>query len=465
MLDCAVTDSDALHSHRRALFGLAYRMLGTASDAEDVVQETFTRALDGGGPSDPTAMRPWLLRVATRLAIDALRRRRRDGYVGPWLPSPVPTDELVVDGDAGDRYAMLESVSFAWLVALEALAPTLRATFLLSEIFGLSGPEVAAATGTTEGNVRIRLHRARRALAAFDRSRLPRGPEAIARARRALERLGAALASRDQAAVEALFTDDVTAIHDGGGERFAAGRVITGPEAVAAVHLRLAELTGPPVWLEAREVNGTFAVVVRYTPRGPRYPEEALVAVDVAEDGRISALYSVVALLLRRGRTRRRRVRLDRRRRRRERTMAEGDRAEARDQRERRRDRQQRRTRRDPRGREELERARRRARALAPVGLNERVHQATKARWRLATGDRRLEDLPRGIEVALDARVAEELLGRHEAGRADHRRLDAGLADAPRGAEVDELHRRVRGDEDVLGLEVAVDPATPVDFV
>jgi len=296
MLAATVIDAALLHPHRRALFGLAYRMLGSATDADDVVQETFARALDGGGPDEPAALRAWLLRVATRLAIDALRRRRRDGYVGPWLPSPVPTEELVDEtADAAARYDLLESASFAWLTALEALSPTLRATFLLAEVFGLSGPEIAAATGTTDGNVRIRLHRARRALAAFDRARLPRGPEAIERAREALQRLGLAVATRDRAALEALLSDDVVSLQDGGGERFAAGRAIVGRDAVIDLHLRLADLGGMPFWVEERSLNGAPAVAARIAVRRPRWPEEAVLTVDLAADGRIARIYTVVA--------------------------------------------------------------------------------------------------------------------------------------------------------------------------
>ena len=137
-------------SHREHLWGLCYRMTGSAADAEDLVQQTFERAIERPPPDTSRPWRPWLARVATRLAIDALRRRQARRYVGPWLPTALetPTGESCgelasPEADAETRYGLRESVSLAFLRALEALTPAQRAIVLLRDVLGYSGPEAA----------------------------------------------------------------------------------------------------------------------------------------------------------------------------------------------------------------------------------------------------------------------------------------------------------------------------------
>ena len=119
-----------LEPHRRTLWGLCYRLTGCAADADDLVQQTFLRAIERPPGQPPADWKPWLVRVAARLGIDTLRRRRRRGYVGVWLPSPIETepfaDAATADSDVANDYELRESVSFAFLLALEALPP--RAT-------------------------------------------------------------------------------------------------------------------------------------------------------------------------------------------------------------------------------------------------------------------------------------------------------------------------------------------------
>ena len=145
----------AFAAERTFLWGLCYRMTGCAADAEDIVQETFTRALERPPARTSDPWRPWLVRVAMNLARDQLRRRRRQRYIGPWLPSPIETgDEVAVpavepalaggDTTAG-RYDVLESVSFAFLIALEALTPQQRAVLLLRCVFDYDVRETAFA--------------------------------------------------------------------------------------------------------------------------------------------------------------------------------------------------------------------------------------------------------------------------------------------------------------------------------
>src|SRR5581483_1298161 len=158
-------------NHRAFLWGLSYRITGSAEDADDVVQDTFVRACRHA-PAHLDNPRQWLMRIAINLGRDVLRRRKRRGYVGPWLPTLVetgdddspPSFEPAFDGQTLEaRYDLLESASLAFLQALEALTPTQRAVLLLRDAFDYTAAEVAAVIDTTEGNVRIIHMRARRA--------------------------------------------------------------------------------------------------------------------------------------------------------------------------------------------------------------------------------------------------------------------------------------------------------------
>src|SRR5215468_10628771 len=170
--------------HRRFLWGLCYRMTGSAADADDVVQDTFVRAMQHPPQRADLPLRPWLTKVALNLSRDVLRRRKRRDYVGPWLPSPIETDqeaggppshEPVVDGlhTLEGRYDLLESVSFAFLIALERLTPTARAVLLLRDVFDYSVKETAGALDRSEANVKTTHHRARQTMAAYNGVRLP----------------------------------------------------------------------------------------------------------------------------------------------------------------------------------------------------------------------------------------------------------------------------------------------------
>ncbi|HKX28697.1 MAG TPA: sigma-70 family RNA polymerase sigma factor, partial [Blastocatellia bacterium] len=175
-----VVVGDAFKEHERFLWGLCYRLTGNAADADDLVQETFIRALKSPPARTDEPWRPWLVRVAINLGRDLLRQRKRRGYDGPWLPSPIeagaealesevgPSDER---GDPAARYDLLESVSFAFLLALEALTPTHRAVLLLRDVFDYSVKESASALEITEQNVKTTLHRARRIMLNYDKSR------------------------------------------------------------------------------------------------------------------------------------------------------------------------------------------------------------------------------------------------------------------------------------------------------
>lgn len=286
-------------AHREHLWGLCYRVTGSAADAEDLVQETFERALEKP-PADTTRpWRPWLARVATRLAIDALRRRRTRAYVGPWLPSPVETppggEPAAVEADAETRYGLRESVSFAFLRALEALAPVPRATLVLRDALGYSGPEAAEILGVSPENVRVILHRARKALADYEARRQPPSPEVDAAHQQALQRFMAALVTGDVQRIAACLAEDARATSDGAGRYRAATKPVLGRDNVAKFFAGVLRRSPTPAVLELRWLNGRPGVLTCITPRHARDAPRSCMTLDLDGDGRIEELHIVTA--------------------------------------------------------------------------------------------------------------------------------------------------------------------------
>jgi RNA polymerase sigma-70 factor (ECF subfamily) len=290
-------------AHRRRVWGLAYRLTGTAEDADDVVQETFARLLERSPGLEPRAAGAWLARVATHLAIDALRRRRRRAYPGPWLPAAVEApDADWLDGfpspdpDAGARYELLESATTAFLLALEALGPRQRAVLVLRDVLGHSAADTAGILGTSEGNVRVLHLRARRALADYDRERCRPGPELRARHREALERFLGCLLAQDAGALEALLSESVRTLTDAGGAYTALAAPMSGRSRVARFYLRAAAHRregGPSI--EVRLVNGLPAALIRLAHPVRRQAPRSVLSVDLDADGRIRTVLSVLA--------------------------------------------------------------------------------------------------------------------------------------------------------------------------
>lgn len=287
----------SMEAHRRALFGLCYRMTGSAADAEDLVQETFRKALEHPPPDTERSLRPWLFRVATNLAIDALRRRQRERYLGPWLPEPIDTERVVADLEPGPeaRYDLVESATSAFLLALEALEPRQRAVLVLRDVMGLTGPETAEALGTTAGNVRVILHRARERLEAYDADRQPITPELRDRTARALRELVLRLGVGDLEGVARLLADDATSIHDGAGELIAVVRVLRGPQDILRTYKEIVAHSTWPLWVEERELNGLPAMLVRYPDQGGRYARNVVMWVELNRSGQVAGIRGVVA--------------------------------------------------------------------------------------------------------------------------------------------------------------------------
>lgn len=295
--------ADAFREHERHVWGIAYRMTGCAADADDVVQETFARALERSPKHLDRPLRPWLTQVALNVARDALRRRRRRQYIGPWLPSPVETSDLD-EADAEPRsepsgtearYQLLESASYAFLVALEALTPQQRAVLVLRDVLDYSVRETAEALVLSEGNVKTTHHRARNEMGAYDRSRQPPTPALAQATRSMLERFLAALVSRDAAAVEACLAEGARTVTDGGGEYLAALRPVLGRNRVARFLLGLQKKADWRGRFELRSMNGLPALVAEFDSAASRWAPRIVLHLDLGADGRIGDVFIVVA--------------------------------------------------------------------------------------------------------------------------------------------------------------------------
>ncbi|WP_052668674.1 RNA polymerase sigma-70 factor [Nitriliruptor alkaliphilus] len=271
-------DDDPFVTHRSLLFTVAYEMLGSAADAEDVVQETWLRwaAVDQAEVRDPRA---YLVRSVTRQALNRLRTvsRRREDYVGEWLPEP-----LLTSPDVADDVELAESVSMAMLTVLETLGPAERAAFVLREVFDTPYDQIARALDRSPSAVRQIVHRARERVAA----RRPRMEVSVAQQRAVVDRFIVAIDTGELQALLEVLAPDVVLVADGGGLAAAFPRPVTGAERVALLLAGLAAATpaarSAPAWLNGApgvriDQDGRFATAVSV----------------VVADGRITHLYAV----------------------------------------------------------------------------------------------------------------------------------------------------------------------------
>lgn len=252
--------TDVFEEHRPVLTGVAYRMLGRITDAEDVVQEAWLR-WSSAGREEVREPRAYLVRITTRLAVDRLRhlRSRREAYVGPWLPEPLTTEEAVGSPplpDAAERAVLADSVSFAVLIVLESLSPLERAVFVLREAFGFPYAEIAAALDRTEPAVRQLAGRARRHV----EERKPRYDVDPAERRDLTERFLAAASGGSIEELMALLAPDVRLVSDAGGKAKAALRTIGSADKVGRFLAAVAQEVGPDWDMRIAEFNGGPAV-------------------------------------------------------------------------------------------------------------------------------------------------------------------------------------------------------------
>ncbi|MCP3804645.1 RNA polymerase sigma-70 factor [Allokutzneria sp. A3M-2-11 16] len=271
--------TEAFVTHRNLLFTVAYEMLGSAADAEDVLQETWLRwvNVDLGTVRD---RRAYLVRITTRQALTRLRAlgRRKESYVGPWLPEP-----LLTTPDVAEDVELADSVSMAMLLVLETLAPTERAVFVLREVFDFGYDEIAEAVDKSPAAVRQIAHRARAHVAA----RRPRAVTSADEARGALDAFQRAVETGDLQGLLDILAPDVVLLGDGGGIKQAVPRPIVGADKVARLLAAGLGRVAEAISLERVQVNGFPALLVRLDGQ-----LDSVMAAHV-EDGLITGLYAV----------------------------------------------------------------------------------------------------------------------------------------------------------------------------
>ncbi|SER60541.1 RNA polymerase sigma-70 factor, ECF subfamily [Pedococcus cremeus] len=284
------TRDELLDELRPTSFAIAYRMLGSVSEAEDVVQEALLRvhqSLDAG--EDIASPRAFVATVTTRLAINELRsaRARRERYVGEWLPEPILTDGSGGATDPARQAETADSLSLAMLVLLESLSPEQRAVLLLHDVFGYGYPEITGIVGKSEDNVRQLAARARQHV----KARRPRFSTTREQQQELVQRFFAAAQQGDLAGLEALLAHDVQLTGDGGGKVPALARSLRGRSRVAHTLTNWLRLLArfPQVSVRQVEVNGDPGALFLDD-------QERLLAVwalDIA-DGEVTGIRSIV---------------------------------------------------------------------------------------------------------------------------------------------------------------------------
>ena len=271
--------TEAFVAHRNLLFTVAYEMLGSAADAEDVLQETWLRwaGVDLGTVRD---QRAYLVRIAARQALARLRTlgRRRESYVGSWLPEP-----LLTAPDVAEDVELADSVSMAMLLVLETLAPTERAVFVLREVFDLGYDEIAEAVDKTPAAIRQIAHRARAHVAA----RRPRGVVSATETRDALDAFQRAAETGDLQSLLDILAPDVVFLGDGGGVKQAVLRPIVGADKVARLMATGLRRIAAVASLQPAQVNGYPALILRLNGE-----IDTVVAVRI-DDGLVTGLYAM----------------------------------------------------------------------------------------------------------------------------------------------------------------------------
>ncbi|WP_328908203.1 RNA polymerase sigma-70 factor [Streptomyces sp. NBC_00234] len=271
--------TEAFVAHRNLLFTVAYEMLGSAADAEDVLQETWLRwaKVDVDEVHDHRA---YLVRITTRQSLNRLRtmQRRKEAYIGPWLPEP-----LLTAPDVAQDVELAESVSMALMLVLETLSPTERAVFVLREVFEVGYDEIAAAVDKSPAAVRQIAHRARLHVDA----RRPRQAVSPRETRAALESFQRALETGDLQELLDVLATDVVLMSDGGGIKQAALRPIAGADKVARFMIGGLGRNERPITVVPTVVNGSPALLVHLDGE-----IDGIMAARV-EDARITGLYYV----------------------------------------------------------------------------------------------------------------------------------------------------------------------------
>lgn len=281
-------------AHGEYLWGLAFRMLGIRADADEVVQDTFVRLLRAE-PDRTREMRPWLVRVTMNLARDRLRARKREAYVGPWLPAVTDVGTTEPASLPGARYTSVESLSLGFLWAAEQLDDVQRGVLVLRDVLGHSVRETAAALELTESNVKVITHRVRGRMREWEASQRRCLAVPHEQVVDAMRRFFGSVAAGDRAAAEAVLAEDVRLLSDGGGEFFAARKPVVGAAKVAGFYVKISSGESGIPTIEMRTLGGVPTLVVRRPePRAQQAPA-ACIQVELDAAGQIARIYTLVA--------------------------------------------------------------------------------------------------------------------------------------------------------------------------
>ena len=273
---------EIFRQHKTRLFGIAYRMLGTSDEAEDILQEAYIRwhKTDTAEIETPEA---WLVTVVTRLSIDRLRKAsiERETYIGPWLPEPLITS---IAPSPEEEMELASNLSLAFMVLLERLSPLERAVFLLHDIFDCDYAEIARIVGKSETASRQIIHRARTRV----KNDKPRFEANEKERTRLIKKFAAASYSGDEKTLLSLFSEEISSVSDGGGKVTAARKILRGKNRIARVFSILGAKYGKVLKNLIIPINGETGLLTLFEGK-----PLAVTAFEF-EDGKISAMYRVM---------------------------------------------------------------------------------------------------------------------------------------------------------------------------
>lgn len=273
---------ETFNQYRSLLFAIAYRMLGSAMDAEDIVQEAFLR-WQQVNPMEIESPKAYLTTITTRLSLDQLRsaRAQREVYVGPWLPEPLLTES---EPEAAEIAGQADSLSIAFLVLMENLSPVERAVYLLRQVFDYDYPEIGRIVGKSEVYCRQIVSRARQHLA----SRRPRYEVLPGQQQRLNQQFAQACFNGDLSGLTAILAEDIVLQADGGGKIKAAMRPIYGPDRVARFLLGILSKISAGFTIHPTQINGQPGIIIYVDAQ----PQNVMILDIIGE--RIGRIYVVV---------------------------------------------------------------------------------------------------------------------------------------------------------------------------
>lgn len=293
----------AFEAQRHFLWGFCYRMTGSAVDADALISDAFVRALERPPADLAHGWRPWLARIAAAQSIDALRLRQRRAYVGPWLPAPIETGNAACPAvpaaqpeAGGVVYDEVESLTVAFLLALEPLPPRQRAVLILRSVFGYSVRDAAHALDLTFPTVKSTLLRAQQAMRAYDCARTLPTREAQGRMAAVLHKFLDCLQHYNVSGIEGMLAPDARALSDSAGEFVAPTVPVDRRDRVVRLLLKLAQKRGAPTRYAFRMLNALPALVADVPDAAPAvWAPRYVFRIDVNAEGLISELHTISA--------------------------------------------------------------------------------------------------------------------------------------------------------------------------